>query len=322
MAQLNVNEAQRKAMLEWMGEVDPDDFDYEEWLDGLFAAANSIPEGAPVGTIARRPDGAWIGVRREDYWAYRNLVGLSHDVAELSGGPSVAESWPVIFAPNEVGSSEHSVSDGDAYDPTKPIGPEIWRLAEWLEEHDDGEPYEIYTPDGSYGYRLSASQVGRHPTAQQEPEECPCAPGSGHCVTTAVPKPPRTPRVVDRLGVDEQGSRWLDRVGDEWWYTVLSRWRYRSHIDGGAGAGNPLDMYAPYVEILEPRVLPSLDCEEARDGTVWKAAFSETEHRRGWKFWYVAVEREWHTDSGHGRNELLGPQEFLTDRGPYTEVLS
>lgn len=436
VAELNPSEAQRKAMLEWMGEVDPDDFDYEEWLDGLFAAANSIPEGAPVGTIARRPDGVFVAVRiltdyLERYWTYTRT---DHSLNDDWPDPDDADSWPVIFAPNEVGSSEHSVSDGDAYDPTKPIGPEIWRLAEWLEEHDDGEPYEIYTPDGSYGYRLSASQVGRHPTAQQEPEACESCLGSGlglgavlggfletdcsDCDATgeAQQEPaasidashlerqrefslktfgpgartngvldhiakelneireapedisewvdviilafdgawragwepqqiidaivakqskneqrewpdwrtadpdkaiehvrasedtkPRTPRVVDRLGVDEQGSRWLDRVGDEWWYTVLSRWRYRSHIDGGAGAGNPLDMYAPYVEILEPRVLPSLDCEEARDGTVWENKYGvEVVYDRGWVF----------------ADTRVGGVYTTPDYGPYTEVLN
>ncbi|SLJ76705.1 Uncharacterised protein [Mycobacteroides abscessus subsp. abscessus] len=104
----------------------------------------------------------------EVYWLYSK-----GSFFELGDGkwpkPHDADSWPVIFAPNEVGSSEHSASDGDAYDPdldwfplgeepvvprpepTEPIGPEIWRVAGWLEEHDDGEPYEIYTPDGSYG---------------------------------------------------------------------------------------------------------------------------------------------------------------------------
>ncbi|MGC7327275.1 hypothetical protein RA985_20095, partial [Mycobacteroides abscessus subsp. abscessus] len=48
----------------------------------MFAAADRIPEGAPVGTIARRPDGAAVAIRvqgdRDElwglpYWSYEPL---------------------------------------------------------------------------------------------------------------------------------------------------------------------------------------------------------------------------------------------------------
>lgn len=229
MAQLNVNEAQRKAMLEWMGEVDPDDFDYEEWLDGLFAAANSIPEGAPVGTIARRPDGAWIGVRREDYWAYRNLVGLSHDVAELSGGPSVAESWPVIYDPTKPEPKVYPYQEGD----TTVIGPECFAVPDKRAIAWQGVWYREI------------------PAAQQEPccgvsemYDCDCPPA------IRVSPKPRSPRVVDRLGVDEQGSRWRDRDGDEYWFENKT-WKVIESGELGSYAPDiPPSGCGPYIEVL------------------------------------------------------------------------
>ncbi|SKY29882.1 Uncharacterised protein [Mycobacteroides abscessus subsp. massiliense] len=58
-------------------------------VDEMFAAANSIPEGAPVGAIARRPDGKNIALRVSDgerpYWVY--LYGKHWDTAD---------SWPQI----------------------------------------------------------------------------------------------------------------------------------------------------------------------------------------------------------------------------------
>ncbi|OHT98281.1 hypothetical protein BKG71_19380 [Mycobacteroides chelonae] len=277
-------------------------------------AANEVSEGARVGTIARRPDGEWLAVRKS-YCAAGDtrwfLYALSNQAA-LTPYPTDADSWPVIFAPNEVGSSEHSVSDGDAYDPTKPIGPEIWRLAEWLEEHDDGEPYEIYTPDGSYGYRLSAAKVGHHPTAQQEPccgvsevYDCDCPPA------IRVSPKPRSPRVVDRLGVDEQGSRWRGRRGSVYQQDT-GGWR----TDDGRLWRSPYKPWtdAPYTEILEPRVLLTLDCEEARDGTVWGEAYPGV-----WTFWHNGV---WMTNQGEDGGQYPVQESVLLVRfGPYTEVL-
>lgn len=79
---------------------------------------------------------------------------------------------------------------------------------------------------------------------------------------------------------------------------------------------NPLDMYAPYVEILEPRVLPSLDCEEARDGTVWAKDAPVTPGRR-----FRFVSGMWMTRTDDDDWYRLRADGLLCGDG-YTEVLS
>nr|WP_234796345.1 helix-turn-helix transcriptional regulator [Mycobacteroides chelonae] len=70
-----------------------------EIVEDMIAAANSIPEGAPVGTIARRPDGAWIANRlMGNSWDYRRLLG-----DEEHPGRYDADSWPVIYDPTKPG---------------------------------------------------------------------------------------------------------------------------------------------------------------------------------------------------------------------------
>lgn len=68
-----------------------------------------------------------------------------------------------------------------------------------------------------------------------------------------------------------------------------------------------------------PRELPSLDCEEARDGTVWEARYvllaGREQQTPGWKFQHT--QDGWVYEDG---SRVLSP-EFLTGRGPYTEVL-
>ncbi|MBE5507120.1 hypothetical protein E3G54_004451 [Mycobacteroides abscessus] len=64
--------------------------------DGYVAMSISeaiVPEGAPVGTIARRPDGFWIAHMTESGWEYTELV-----TGTWRG--SDADSWPVIYDPN------------------------------------------------------------------------------------------------------------------------------------------------------------------------------------------------------------------------------
>lgn len=274
---LEPTEAQRKAMAYYLSfNVDEVIGLYE--VDAMIAAANSIPEGPPVGTIARRPDGAVIAVRGEKFghpfWTYK----------WLDDGPNVP-----------------TVKDTNDADSWPQIRPDEWPDQAGLDWFPPGEEPLVPRPD---------------PTAQQEPTTThPVSPESTNCV----PKP-RTPRVVDRLGVDEQGSRWRNCAGLEFWHDG-TRW-----VSGGLGDDLYGDAYEPdalppYTEKLEPRVLPSLDCEEARDGTAWQAAFSQTDHSRGWKFWYVPAEREWHTDAGHDGSSPLRTLDFLTERGPYTEVL-
>lgn len=41
-------------------------------------------------------------------------------------------------------------------------GHTIWHVAEWLEAHDAGEPYEIFTESDAperYGYRLTVERI-------------------------------------------------------------------------------------------------------------------------------------------------------------------
>lgn len=102
---LNPSEAQRKAMITYLSTPvhDFDPFaepDYGGWLDALIAAANSIAEGAPVGTIARRPDGATVAVRSvtqegKPFWAYNYLTAEDDAVFD----EDAADSWPVIYDP-------------------------------------------------------------------------------------------------------------------------------------------------------------------------------------------------------------------------------
>lgn len=165
---------------------------------------------------------------------------------------------------------------------------------------------------------IAAGRVSRRDDyLEPQPEPAtthPVSPESTNCV----PKP-RTPRVVDRLGVDEQGSLWRNRADTEFWFQDEC-WNFRTK-DGCTSwytAGYEPKMRI-FTEILEPRVLPSLDCEEARDGTVWEARYVLLAGRReqtpGWKFQHT--QDGWVYEDG---SRVLSP-EFLTGRGPYTEVL-
>ncbi|RIU22645.1 hypothetical protein D2E92_23785 [Mycobacteroides abscessus] len=353
---LEPTEAQRKAMAEateawnWYSCGPERRLDM---VDDMIAAANSIPDGAPVGTIARRPDGEWIAVRREGYWGYRHLVGLSDDVAQLSSDDG-ADSWPVIFTPGEAVGSGPTTDGGETHDPTRDQG--IQEYLDWIytqinpdEEPDCGgdlcedgirwrtDPTAQQEPGESLARGLDDLAAGRVSRRDdylepEDPEYCgncdgrkcmgcvfreydhDCADDCPDCCTTA-----RTPRVVDRLGVDEQGSRWRDKVGDKWWFSSLGGWRYQSHLDGIAGTGDPVGAYAPYVELIEPRVLPSLDCEEARDGTEWKFRLngeprSLVYRNNGWRYGEVG-------DRIGGRCGVSDGHAFIREFAPYIEVV-
>ncbi|SHU21121.1 Uncharacterised protein [Mycobacteroides abscessus subsp. abscessus] len=303
---LEPTEAQRKAMRHIAGirldaaahhRFKPDP---EEFLTELIAAANSIPEGAPVGTIARRPDGIFLAVRKAEssgamYWQYWAPGGAR--IADGMPLPSDADSWPVIYDPDEY-------HEGD-----KP------RLERLMREPSvfDADPTAQQEPALRERFPEQASAYVADPElAEVDDEPLP----SGSLIT---PKP-RTPRVVDRLGVDEQGSRWLDANGKQWsWSPYLERWGYFRHVENGSvWVLGDQDLHGPFREILEPHVLPSLDCEEARDGTVWEARYvllAGREQTPGWKFQHT--QDGWVYEDG---SRVLSP-EFLTGRGPYTEVL-
>lgn len=98
---------------------------------------------------------------------------------------------------------------------------------------------------------IAAGRVSRRDDylePQPEPKLC-----SG-CYQCQAPKPPRTPRLVDRLGVDEQGSRWQDRQLGEWKFDGQA-WRYLeltwTSVPGGEWVeAEPSKRYGPYVEVL------------------------------------------------------------------------
>ncbi|SKM19556.1 Uncharacterised protein [Mycobacteroides abscessus subsp. massiliense] len=363
-------------------------------------ANRGIPEGAPVGTIARRPDGAVIAVRGEKFghpfWTYK----------WLDDGPNVptvkdtndADSWPVIYDPDEYHEgdkprlerlmrepsvfdavllreaatrlAESSTEEKDNYhlvndlldaakrlDPTAQQEPKPCRICNgsgigygkvpggWLETDcaacdATGEAQQEPVESLSRGLDdIADGRVSRRDDylePQQEPEEDDKPEGCTECGFTAYeledgrcdqcpPPKPRTPRVVDRLGVDERDAEWTRRQvsrdiyvweyrfrGGVWQFRLLGHenWAY---LKLGEEPAN-----GPFTEVLEPRVLQSLDCEEARDGTVWEARYvllAGREQTPGWKFQHT--QDGWVYEDG---SRVLSP-EFLTGRGPYTEVL-
>lgn len=387
MAELHVGKAQRKAMHDALD-------DAIDQLMTLVGVGVSIPEGAPVGTIARRPDGEWIAWRTEDGWGYR-FIG-DEEPNEWPPGSSIADFWPVIYDPREYEGTEYDPETGlhwfkpgeeplvprpDPHgtvnldgtlptftpDPTAQQEPPKGLYGKYRVERVDGKPIracfvleyldDLHANKALLEYAFSVERVnpelakdlraewGKWPgRSQQEPGESlarglddlaagrvsrrddylepqpepatthPVSPESTNCV----PKP-RTPRVVDRLGVDEQGSLWRNRADTEFWFQDEC-WNFRTK-DGCTSwytAGYEPKMRI-FTEILEPRVLPSLDCEEARDGTVWEARYVLLAGRReqtpGWKFQHT--QDGWVYEDG---SRVLSP-EFLTGRGPYTEVL-
>lgn len=38
------------------------------------------------------------------------------------------------------------------------VGRTVWHVAQWLEAHDTGEPYEIFD-GGPFGYRLTVERI-------------------------------------------------------------------------------------------------------------------------------------------------------------------
>ncbi|SLD35026.1 Uncharacterised protein [Mycobacteroides abscessus subsp. bolletii] len=321
---LEPTEAQRKALVDKLSEhVQWHRDGVEMAVDEMIAAANSIPEGAPVGTIARRPDGAWVALRDRFGWQYFHL-GYPGDGID-------ADSWPVIFAPGEAVGSGPTTDGGETYDPREPSREELQEyfhkdLAEHCQADD---PTAQQEPGESLARGLDDIAAGRVSRRDDylEPQQ---EPATTHSVspesTKCVPKP-RTPRVVDSLGVDERGSRWRNRAYTEFWFQDEC-WNFRTK-DGCTSwftAGYEPKMCI-FTEILEPqpkaegesspksspRVLPSLDCEEARDGTVW-------EEPEGWRFWFE--NRGWRTDEGRrGQNFGLYNPVCLTVFPSYTEVL-
>ncbi|CPT12510.1 Uncharacterised protein [Mycobacteroides abscessus subsp. abscessus] len=337
---------------------------------------------APVGTIARRPDGEWIAWRTEDGWGYR-FIG-DEEPNEWPPGSSIADFWPQIRPdewPDQSGLDWFPPGEEPIVprpDPTAQQEPPKGLYGKYRVERVDGKPIracfvleyldDLHANKALLEYAFSVERVnpelakdlraewGKWPgRSQQEPGESlarglddlaagrvsrrddylepqqepatthPVSPESTNCV----PKP-RTPRVVDRLGVDERGSRWQDVSGlvwsfkNGWWRTV----------DGGLDYGcvDP-SIGGPFKEILEPqpkaeggsspksspRVLPSLDCEEARDGTEWKFRLngeprSLVYRNNGWRYGEVG-------DRIGGRCGVSDGHAFIREFAPYIEVV-
>lgn len=320
---LDPSEAQRKAMITYLSTPvhisDPfAEPDYGGWLVGLFAAANSIPEGAPVGTIARRPDGRWKAERFENpiggaYWHY--TISAAYTGGDMPPIGDDADSWPVIYVPESPYAPYAEVPgpSGDKYreklaDPTAQQEPKRFPGIEnpttadhvGADNADEQLKLVFSLRDIRIERGLTAAYVGEalcledseverfesgstNPTMSMirryaraveavftvdvrkwEDTTHSVPPESTNCV----PKP-REPRVRDRLGVDEQGARWAAESGGVYHHDG-SQWVTTYRHGGVTRWGKGFEPHAyEYTEILEPRVLPSLDCAEARDGTVW-----------------------------------------------------
>lgn len=317
-SKLEPTEAQRKAMAEvgasgptagWSDRVN----DWFPVVHRMIAAANSIPEGAPVDTIALHPSGKWIAHRdTPDTWEYipfRGAVLLEHG--------DDADSWPVIYDPTgktidelqaEVDrldraedralterdelqetvnrilytcSSEDEIGEwSSANDPVERFIEQfkpVKRIDPTAQQEPTREPFKcpcckLVFGAGTDRIEVCDLCVASHPITtrdasqtQQEPGEIDCRNCDGRkcmgCVFREHPHDcaddcpeccePRTPRVVDRLGVDERGSRWRGRGGTEYWFNG-HRWCDDASPDGEFEypEGYEPNMAYPYTEVL------------------------------------------------------------------------
>lgn len=326
---LNPTKAQRKAMALALARRVGRESYVQGDLDVVWhqiEAANSIPEGAPVGTIARRPDGGYIAIMNELGWEYFYL-----DVRKprLDTDGDHADSWPQIrpdqwpdqsgldwFPPGE----EPLVTRPDP-DPTAQQVPETCRICNgsgvgygkvpggWLETDCAACDATGEAQQEPVTARFSGVFTGTCMACQRE--QCDCHDNND------TPKP-RIPRVVDRLGVDEQGSRWVNGKGVTYWFED-DRWYNQAEDEDTPfefSVGYAPASEAPYTEIVEPRVLPSLDCEEARDGTVWGPVDDRVGRR------YKFVSDSWKSKVGDEEWYTLRSMGLLEVRfGPFTEVI-
>ncbi|SKQ88100.1 Uncharacterised protein [Mycobacteroides abscessus subsp. abscessus] len=308
--------ARRGAEMSW---EDP-----EYVVSEMFAAANSIPEGPPVGTIARRPDGAVIalrgGVCDERFWIYKWLdddpnVPTVKDTND-------ADSWLQIRPdqwPDQAGLDWFPPGEGPIVPRPDPGSKDA---GDWIKAQVVHSGGSLWRRDG-YMWRGVGHTGGRSPL--------PSLARPGVAVTVVIDDDGELVSDLSKLAcVDGDVEELLAEHGLLPDPTAQQEPALRERFPEQASAyvADPElagvdDEPLPSGSLItpKPRVLPSLDCEEARDGTAWQAAFSNTVHRRGWKFWYVPAEREWHTDGGYDGSGPLNTLDFLTERGPYTEVL-
>lgn len=202
-------------------------------VDHMIAAANSIPE-LPVGTIALRPDGKWVGVRdnkrRGVPWLYCPLSDSAADWPALRA----ADSWRVIHNPTNPGCPECSNYAAVGLELVEKLAAaEGARLA--LEEI------------------VSKCKCGADSKAQQEP------PGCGIGLDGGCEGRCRAPRVVDRLGVDERDAEWtrIEVCRDTYVWEYRFRhgvWKYRQLGHKNWIAMKPGDeplASGPFTEVIE-----------------------------------------------------------------------
>ncbi len=60
-----------------------------------------------------------------------------------------------------------------------------------------------------------------------------------------------------------------------------------------------------------PKVLNSLDCDQARDGTVWKSKTGVLQYTKEYWLWKGTDRHQW----------INGADPKVTSEGPYTEVI-
>lgn len=332
---LEPTEAQRKAMAAALPDLiverdaREDLLEWPEIVDEMISAANSIPEGAPVGTIARRPDGGWVAHRTggldAPFWEYFRL----DQNAPARKNQYDADSWPQIRPdqwPDQAGldwfppGEEPLVTRPDP-DPTAQQVPKTCRIC-----NGSGVGYGK-VPGGWLETDCAACDATGE--AQQEPAYTVAAASEemakfwdNSIVTTTK----REPRVVDRLGVDERGSRWRDENGLIHSFTEgADGGRWKTQIGGSwyPWAKGVVPHGGEYTEILEPRVLPSLDCEEARDGTEWETV-EELPSGGRCSYQYRPWAREWWGRSPNERRDGHPGYPFVDAVkvvGPFREVL-
>lgn len=353
-AKLEPSEAQRKAMITYLS-TPVHDFDslvkpdYGGWLDALIAAANSIPEGAPVGTIARRPDGAAVAIRVQgdrdelwglSYWSYEPLYD-SELYADEPTDADEADSWPVIFTPGEAVGSGPTTDGVETYDPTAQQEPAASIDAKHLMRQRE---FSLNT----FGPGARTSGVLDH--IAKELNEIREAPEDisewVDVIILAFDGAWRAgwepQQIIDAI-IEKQGKnekrKWPDwrtadpdkaiehvRLCEHTFGEAVRKCERPTGHEGNHGTISGLEWLPGYSNedrdpksSRTPRVLPSLGCEEARDGTVWVS-----EHPRhtdyAWRFWYD--EDGWRTDTGKRTDSYpVWVDSALTTCGPYTEVL-
>lgn len=241
MTKLEPSEAQRKALVDKLSEhVQWHRDGVEMAVDEMIAAANSIPEGAPVGTIARRPDGAWKAERKAGeagpYWQYSTSAFWQADSPDWNSEDD-ADSWPVIYDPTGKTLDElHAEIDRlDKAEDSALRERDYWEetvnrilytcssvneIGEWSSANDPVERFiEQFRP-------VKRIDPTNHPS-REELRGYFHKDLAEHCQADD-PDEPRTPRVVDRLGVDERSFEWTRRYTSRDLY--IYEYRYRGGV--------------------------------------------------------------------------------------------